>query len=77
MKEKLLQARNIIQGWFYASTQPDNLKSEAQKRATICMDCDQFDAETIKCKDCGCPVGKKIWAPNDECPRNKWGKMKV
>lgn len=68
--------KEIITAWrtSFNPTQQQNLL--AKKRYNICKNCPSL-GKKLKieyCKECGCPVQKKIFTQqvNDTCPLNKW-----
>lgn len=45
---------------------------KALSRYAICKECDQFDKEWAKCKNCGCFLKAKVMLPISSCPLKKW-----
>ena len=45
----------------------------AQKRFELCEDCEFFDHESTRCKECGCFMKVKINLAGAKCPIDKWG----
>ena len=46
-----------------------------EERYDTCKACPFFDAESKRCKDCGCFMEAKTWVggdPNMLCPQKKW-----
>lgn len=46
---------------------------ERDRRLEICRACDQFDAATVTCRQCGCNLKLKTRLRTGECPQGKWG----
>lgn len=44
----------------------------ADKRMSICNDCDKLVKVTKQCKECGCFMALKTRLQNAQCPLNKW-----
>ena len=44
-----------------------------EKRKGICLGCEKYDPEQIRCKACGCWLEKKWKLALDECELEKWG----
>ena len=67
-------AYDIVKGFVSDGTLyvPD----EVQKaRLDICKDCNRFDPNEVKCKECGCPLSgptSKIKFSKGRCPLNFW-----
>jgi Family of unknown function (DUF6171) len=53
---------------------PDNIK---QDRMNICLSCEWYDQEQIRCKACGCFLEQKTSYTSQSCPHNKWGFYKT
>jgi hypothetical protein len=66
----------IIKAWWIAASPSKEQSELAQKRLEICVGCDAREESLLfgyRCKDCGCPIGKKIFtAAKKACPRAKW-----
>ena len=48
-----------------------------KERYDTCKGCPFFDAESKRCKDCGCFMEAKTWVggdPNKLCPQKKWSR---
>ena len=48
-----------------------------EERYDTCKKCPFFDAESKRCKDCGCFMEAKTWVGGDPdllCPQNKWSR---
>lgn len=41
-------------------------------RLDICKGCDQFDAKSTRCLNCGCFLKVKASWNSEKCPLNKW-----
>jgi len=63
--------KNPIAKNFYNMLSKE-LKEEADKRLTICKNCDRLDHEEMKCKECGCFMEFKTLIPRISCPIGKW-----
>ena len=48
---------------------PEQVK---QERLNICIDCEWYDAEQVRCKACGCFLEQKTSFAQQTCPHNKW-----
>ena len=49
-------------------------ETEYIERITTCNNCDyRKDDECLKC---GCIISKKAWWASEDCPENKWPKLK-
>ena len=44
----------------------------AEKRMSICRECDRFIKITTQCKECGCIMSAKTKLEPSKCPLNKW-----
>lgn len=66
----------IAQAWITAINPTEEEKNKAITRSNICDNCDQKDYNNLLkfyyCKECGCPLSKKIYSPINSCPLNKW-----
>jgi hypothetical protein len=47
----------------------DNLE---KTRIEICNSCKRFDAESRRCKECGCFMDQKVSYSAAKCPLNYW-----
>ena len=47
----------------------DEVKNQ---RLEICRNCDKYDAEQIRCIECGCFLQTKTSFSLDSCPLGKW-----
>jgi hypothetical protein len=69
----------IVEAWIIAGNPSTIQKELADKRASICDNC-EFKKEIISgvkfsiiCSKCGCPLVKKIYTNNyNSCPLRKW-----
>jgi hypothetical protein len=43
-----------------------------ENRMQICRECDRYDSEQIRCKECGCMLEYKTTFALDSCPLKKW-----
>ena len=41
-------------------------------RLAVCTDCEQYQANISRCKECGCFMNVKTALKNSRCPLNKW-----
>jgi len=67
--------KEIIEAWIISYRPTKEELELAEARGKVCDQC----ASKIKivkmplCKECGCPIGKKIFTNNyDPCPLHKW-----
>ena len=76
-----MSIREIIDAWVRSYNPTDEEKKIAEDRLMICQDCPSYQDITFGkipkpfyvCKDCGCPIPKKIFAKNKEsCPKKIW-----
>lgn len=74
----LKKIKEIASSWIISIKPTDNQKILAQKRYDVCLSCEFYGEkrEITKdeyCKQCGCPISKKIFSPlYNECPEKKW-----
>ena len=47
-------------------------QAEVDRRLAICRECEQFDAERVRCRACGCCVNFKSLVESQACPLKKW-----
>jgi hypothetical protein len=47
-------------------------EKEFDARIEICKSCDQFDAASFRCNDCGCFLRTKAKWKTQSCPLGKW-----
>jgi len=80
-KDKMLKLVEIAKSWIAATNPTPEQKAIAEYRIKVCDSCEAKDfgpiAQTYICKDCGCPLNKKIFSPRpgeDACPRKLWKK---
>lgn len=66
----------IIKAWWISYNPTPAQSKLAQKRLEICSTCPSMIESTVfkfKCKECGCPIGKKIFTDRiGACPLHKW-----
>lgn len=43
-----------------------------QNRMNVCLSCEWYDAEQVRCKSCGCFLEQKTQYTSQSCPQNKW-----
>lgn len=76
MKSKII---DIARAWWIASNPTPEQSQLAQKRLGICSECTSMVESVVfkyKCKECGCPIGKKIFVNEmGTCPLQKWNKV--
>jgi hypothetical protein len=48
------------------------IKEKADKRLTICEECDKYNPKTTRCSECGCFMRYKVMIPSSKCPIAKW-----
>lgn len=74
------QAKNLAQfGWdmlqhVYKNQNATLFVSDEvyNERTKICSECDHFDPEQNRCKECGCFIPAKAKMILDGCPLSKW-----
>ena len=75
-----VQFRNFAKDFYKSAKQAArNLPvllpaEEAFARMEICRGCDRFDAEAVRCKECGCSMTLKTHLATADCPLGKWAK---
>ena len=47
-------------------------ETEKNRRMSLCMICEHFDAPSKRCKKCGCYMEHKTGYTAAHCPVNKW-----
>ena len=57
---------------FVANGAPVVNGNMQEERMNICRSCDQFDEQSIRCKDCKCFLEVKSRMATEVCPLNKW-----
>lgn len=68
----------IADAWITAAKPSDDEKKLAEGRWNVCRQCPSFREKRPVtgepyCKDCGCPLNKKIFTKTyNECPLEKW-----
>ena len=66
----------IAKAWVTAIDPSEEEKEKAITRSQVCDDCEKKDYNTILkyyyCKECSCPLSKKIYSPENSCPLAKW-----
>ena len=68
----------IITAWVISIRPSAYREKIATKRMSICFKCEhiKYNTDIINfyyCGECGCPLNKKVYAPNkSSCPKNKW-----
>jgi hypothetical protein len=59
--------RNAIQ-----NNQVFTTSEEKNRRLSLCMGCEHFDAPSKRCKKCGCYMEQKTGFTAAQCPIKKW-----
>ncbi len=70
-------AKGFIKTAKQAVLQGKVSKEVREERYDTCKACPFFDAESKRCKDCGCFMEAKTWVggdPDKLCPRQKWSR---
>mgnify|MGYP003631721557 CR=1 FL=1 len=70
------QIKNILDGWRNAFLKDDEIEALARIRLDACENCPSSKENIIDlviCGSCGCPLLAKSRAPEDLCPRGRWG----
>ena len=67
----------ITKSWVEAINPSPEAQERAEKRITVCNDCNSKKTNDIVdfyyCGECGCPLRGKIYSPVEKsCPLNKW-----
>jgi hypothetical protein len=77
----MLKVVEIAKAWIAAANPTPEQKAIAEYRASVCNDCPYRGyVEAINsyiCKECGCPLSKKIFSPlpgKQACPDQRWEK---
>lgn len=75
----MINLKEIFTAWAIARKPTLKQIELAKKRLEICNECPSMVESvvfTYKCKECGCPIGKKIFTPNlGTCDLKKWDKV--
>jgi|3_EtaG_2_1085321.scaffolds.fasta_scaffold00721_4 hypothetical protein len=75
---KLSMIRSAAKQFYYSAKSakqglPVFVSSDiAQERYQTCEECDMFDKNTTRCKECGCFMRVKVNLANTKCPIDKW-----
>lgn len=64
--------KEITDGWKNLIFPSPEVEALANKRASICADCDKNVANI--CSSCGCYLPAKLRSKDSTCPLNKWNK---
>jgi hypothetical protein len=71
----------IFQAWVAAANPTPEQQLIAEHRASICDTCSYKGyiaaMDTYVCKECGCPLSKKVFSPlpgPQSCPKKFWTK---
>lgn len=74
-----MDIKEIIQAWSLKISAPNDVVELAEKRATICKNCEHAKQGikgkdwTYYCGKCGCPIAGKTFSPKQNpCPLEKW-----
>lgn len=74
-----MNLNEIIDSWIISIKPSEEQKILAKKRVEICNNCEEKKIITRKlyigiiCRNCGCPINKKIFSPKQNpCPLKKW-----
>ena len=43
-----------------------------ESRLNTCKECEHFDSENVRCKECGCELFRKARESFNHCPIGKW-----
>lgn len=72
---------DVIKAWWIASNPTPQQSELAQNRLNICKQCDSMVDSVVfnkVCKECGCPIGKKIFTDKmGTCDLKKWNKVEI
>jgi uncharacterized paraquat-inducible protein A len=75
----MLKLVEIAKAWITAANPTDEQKEIAEKRISICNECEfsryNKALDFYYCGECGCPLSKKIFTPipgPEACPKAKW-----
>jgi hypothetical protein len=72
-----IDVKKIVSAWMTSFSPNDDEKKLAEDRYNICSTCDRKEKNLLGidvCKECGCPLSKKIFTLTDKetCPLKKW-----
>jgi hypothetical protein len=70
-------ARGLLKTVGQALTNGKVSSEIREERYDTCKSCPFFDAESKRCKDCGCFMEAKTWVggnPQHLCPQKKWSR---
>ncbi len=74
-----MDLREIARAWMSAARPTKQQAELANKRLSICQSCPSMIESVVfkyKCKECGCPIGKKIFTDKmGTCDLHKWDKV--
>lgn len=79
----MLNFKQIIEAWTISFKPTDEQRKLAELRGSVCDDCDSKLERNILfnmpvCKECGCPIGKKIFTNEfNPCPLGKWKEIDI
>jgi len=67
--------KKIIEAWNISFHPTKKQLEQGNLRLEICEKCDsKINFPYPMCKECGCPIGKKIFTNDfNPCPLKKWG----
>lgn len=78
MPSVLEMAKNMVKsgvqavGHFLSEGDFTVEEEEFLDRLEICSGCDNLEAETTRCSECGCFLNIKAWGASEICPLYKW-----
>jgi hypothetical protein len=71
-----MDIKEVVKAWISAANPTKEQSILANKRLEICKKCDSMIESVVfkfKCKECGCPIGKKIFTDKmGTCDLHKW-----
>ena len=69
----------IFKSWAISFDPTQEQNELAAMRMQICDGCEaKGTSPIIYCKDCGCPLEKKVFTPYmNRCPRGKWNEAEL
>lgn len=78
----MIDYKEIYKAWKISINPTPKQEELAEKRLNVCMGC-EYRTEIVKglkwsalCKDCGCPINKKVFATTfNACTKKKWGEV--
>ena len=68
----------IAKAWVISFNPSKEQQELADERVKVCDSCEfkKFSSTLwiFYCSACGCPLDKKIFSPENSCPKEKWKK---